>query len=420
MTKKHSFIETIAEKLGLIPNLHRNREQNLEPLTEEGQLTQFPPMEQWDDWTEYDAEAHPRKVKRNYTIVPTTCFNCESACGLTAYVDKDSQQIRKFEGNPYHPGSRGRNCAKGPATINQITDPDRILYPLKRTGKRGEGKWERVSWDSVLDDIAEGLFQEREIPAEDDSILRNGGLQSNALASRDRSVAIGHPLHQSTQIDLIVVGQPLSGFESSARVQVVKKRAQVVSLLQSRHDRFGAESLARFDSLLQGHEVPLENAQRHHHVVGSVCDVVPKRCLALSERANLGFDRLASAFECGGQLGHLVVAANIDRIVGSLGEALNLFGQMPHSPHDGAGREQRDDEDRDRRESGGSQDRAGKPKGTTPGPDQNDRARSLFPRHPNRDLAPTPVAGSRGGDLLAFESASELGRKGRGSRVAGS
>jgi anaerobic selenocysteine-containing dehydrogenase len=65
--------------------------------------------------------------------VPTTCFNCESACGLLAYVDKANGQVRKFEGNPYHPASRGRNCAKGPATINQITDPDRILYPLKRT-----------------------------------------------------------------------------------------------------------------------------------------------------------------------------------------------------------------------------------------------------------------------------------------------
>jgi anaerobic selenocysteine-containing dehydrogenase len=62
--------------------------------------------------------------------------------------------VRKFEGNPEHPGSRGRNCAKGPATLNQITDPDRILYPLKRAGKRGEGKWTQVSWDEALDDLA--------------------------------------------------------------------------------------------------------------------------------------------------------------------------------------------------------------------------------------------------------------------------
>ena len=72
-------------------------------------------------------------------LVPTTCFNCESACGLLAYVDRDTRQVRKFEGNPEHPGSRGRNCAKGPATLNQVTDPDRILYPLKRAGAPRRG-----------------------------------------------------------------------------------------------------------------------------------------------------------------------------------------------------------------------------------------------------------------------------------------
>jgi anaerobic selenocysteine-containing dehydrogenase len=117
-------------------------------------LAAYPPKERWDDWVELDSKAWPRREEKRYMLVPTTCFNCESACGLLAYIDKDSLQVRKFEGNPEHPGSRGRNCAKGPATLNQITDPDRILYPLKRAGKRGEGKWEQVDWDTALDDIA--------------------------------------------------------------------------------------------------------------------------------------------------------------------------------------------------------------------------------------------------------------------------
>jgi anaerobic selenocysteine-containing dehydrogenase len=117
-------------------------------------LAAFPPKERWDDWTELDSQAWPRRKERRYSLVPTTCFNCESACGLLAYVDKETNKVQKFEGNPENPGSRGRNCAKGPATLNQITDPDRILYPLKRAGKRGQGKWERVSWDEVLDDVA--------------------------------------------------------------------------------------------------------------------------------------------------------------------------------------------------------------------------------------------------------------------------
>ncbi len=153
MTKQHTLIEKIAEKLKLIPNLHEQREPVLDRMTETD-LDAFPPIEQWNHWEEYEATSWPKKEKKTYSIVPTTCFNCESACGLTAYVDKETGTIRKFEGNPYHPGSRGRNCAKGPATINQITDPDRILYPLKRKGKRGEGNWERITWDEALDDIA--------------------------------------------------------------------------------------------------------------------------------------------------------------------------------------------------------------------------------------------------------------------------
>jgi anaerobic selenocysteine-containing dehydrogenase len=120
----------------------------------DGQLTNFPPVDRWEDWTEYDPAAWPRKVEKHYTLIPTICFNCEAACGLLAYIDKETQEIRKFEGNPKHPGSRGRNCAKGPATINQVHDPERLLYPLKRVGARGSGQWERTTWDEVLNTLA--------------------------------------------------------------------------------------------------------------------------------------------------------------------------------------------------------------------------------------------------------------------------
>jgi anaerobic selenocysteine-containing dehydrogenase len=130
----------------------KNAQHNQPPTA--SKLSNYPPYERWDDWVEYDAKSWPKKVERRYSLVPTTCFNCEAACGLLAYVDKESGEIRKLEGNPLHPGSRGRNCAKGPATINQIHDPERILYPLKRVGPRGEGQWERTTWDEVLDTFA--------------------------------------------------------------------------------------------------------------------------------------------------------------------------------------------------------------------------------------------------------------------------
>ncbi|HYU20128.1 MAG TPA: molybdopterin-dependent oxidoreductase [Chloroflexota bacterium] len=118
------------------------------------ELAAFPPKEKWDDWVELESTQWPKRVERHYMLVPTICFNCEAGCGLLAYVDKETLQVRKFEGNPHHPGSRGRNCAKGPATLNQTYDPERILYPLKRVGPRGGGQWERTTWDEALEAIA--------------------------------------------------------------------------------------------------------------------------------------------------------------------------------------------------------------------------------------------------------------------------
>jgi anaerobic selenocysteine-containing dehydrogenase len=139
---------TFIKKL-LNPEAPRRPREN--PSTE---LMNYPPPDRWDDWTEWEATRWPHRVERRYMLVPTICFNCEAACGLLAYIDKDTMKIRRFEGNPMHPGSRGRNCAKGPATINQVNDPERILYPMRRVGKRGEGHWERTSWDAALNDIA--------------------------------------------------------------------------------------------------------------------------------------------------------------------------------------------------------------------------------------------------------------------------
>jgi len=112
-----------------------------------------PDPSQWDDYVDFESKSWPKKERKHYWIIPSICFNCESACGILAYVDKETLEIRKIEGNPVHPGSRGRTCAKGVVTPNQLEDPDRILYPLKRIGPRGGGQWQRVSWDEVLDDL---------------------------------------------------------------------------------------------------------------------------------------------------------------------------------------------------------------------------------------------------------------------------
>jgi anaerobic selenocysteine-containing dehydrogenase len=149
-----SWIERCAISLGLIEEKPPQQPVHGEER-EEGLLTPAPPPDKWDDWVEIEPRGWPaRRVERHYQLIPTTCFNCESACGLLAYVDKETNLVRKFEGNPLHPASRGRLCAKGPATINQINDPDRILYPLRRIGERGEGRWEKIGWPEAVDLIA--------------------------------------------------------------------------------------------------------------------------------------------------------------------------------------------------------------------------------------------------------------------------
>lgn len=153
-SKKRSWIEDLAVRVGLLKDTAPIPESATTSLP----LVSAPPPEKWDDWVEIEPRGWPeRRVEKHYQLIPTTCFNCESACGLLAYVDKETHTIRKFEGNPLHPASRGRLCAKGPATINQINDPDRILFPLRRVGARGAGKWERIAWPDAVDTIAQRI-----------------------------------------------------------------------------------------------------------------------------------------------------------------------------------------------------------------------------------------------------------------------
>ncbi|MHA2090692.1 MAG: hypothetical protein ACW98K_07515, partial [Candidatus Kariarchaeaceae archaeon] len=91
MTEKNSIIEKIATSLKLLPKAPEFTGEKIKKLETEGELQPFPPFEQWDHWVEYDVKTWPaEKRSRSYSIVPTTCFNCEAACGMVAYVDKET------------------------------------------------------------------------------------------------------------------------------------------------------------------------------------------------------------------------------------------------------------------------------------------------------------------------------------------
>ena len=88
------------------------------------------------------------------------CQSCVYRCGVKVYI-KDGEIVR-IEGDKEHPVSRGRLCVKAPAALELPNHPGRINYPLKRTGERGEGKWERVSWKQAMDEITARINEIRE------------------------------------------------------------------------------------------------------------------------------------------------------------------------------------------------------------------------------------------------------------------
>ena len=121
-------------------------------------------------------------------ISMTQCFGCWTLCGIRARVDKRSNKIIRIAGNPWHPLShekpfdsmmpfaeamtklagesglddRSTACARGATLLESLDSPLRILTPMKRVGKRGEGKWQRISFEQLIDEVVEGgdLFGE--------------------------------------------------------------------------------------------------------------------------------------------------------------------------------------------------------------------------------------------------------------------
>lgn len=94
----------------------------------------------------------PVSLKERQAI-PLTCHVCNIQDGAIAMVEDG--RIVKLEGNPEHVSTRGRLCAKGNSGMWYTYNPDRILYPLKRVGARGEGKWKRITWDEALAEVAQ-------------------------------------------------------------------------------------------------------------------------------------------------------------------------------------------------------------------------------------------------------------------------
>ncbi|MGD1097436.1 MAG: molybdopterin-dependent oxidoreductase [Bryobacteraceae bacterium] len=82
-------------------------------------------------------------------------LDCPDACSLL--VNVEDGQASRLRGNPDHPVTRGFLCGKVAKYLEREYSPQRLLYPQKRVGAKGEGRFERISWDDALDMIAAKL-----------------------------------------------------------------------------------------------------------------------------------------------------------------------------------------------------------------------------------------------------------------------
>jgi len=102
--------------------------------------------------------AHSTLVQKNVAkaaaaeevVIPTQCGVCPGNCGVNAYV-KEGRLVRvdALQGHP-----QGFLCVRGNATVQHVYSPDRIKYPMKRMGERGDGKFQRITWDEAIETIA--------------------------------------------------------------------------------------------------------------------------------------------------------------------------------------------------------------------------------------------------------------------------
>ncbi|MEW5734316.1 MAG: molybdopterin-dependent oxidoreductase [Thermodesulfobacteriota bacterium] len=116
----------------------------------------------------------PDPARGEVTFAPTTCELCPGGCGVSVRKVKD--RCVKIEGADGNPVNDGGICPLGSSGLQILYGPTRIKTPLKRAGKRGEGKWKPVTWDEALGEVAAKLSDLRQKKlAHTAAVYVNGG-----------------------------------------------------------------------------------------------------------------------------------------------------------------------------------------------------------------------------------------------------
>ncbi|WP_025209213.1 molybdopterin-containing oxidoreductase family protein [Hippea sp. KM1] len=184
----------------------------------------------------------------------TFCEMCFWNCGVIAHTRNGV--VHKLEGNPYNPNNRGHLCAKGNSGIFSLYDPNRLKYPLIRTGKRGEGKFKKASWDEAFDYIAEKLktIKEKYGPQSLVSFLHGTGeepfiILSHALGTPNVVIPAYSQCMGSREVGWVLTyGTGVSGhstFDLKNSKYIISFGRNLLGSLQVREAEDATEAIAR-------------------------------------------------------------------------------------------------------------------------------------------------------------------------------
>jgi len=236
------------------------------------------------------------------TLVRATCpHDCPDTCAI--HVTVENGVATEIKGDPDHPTTAGVLCTKVSRYIDRTYHPDRILTPLRRVGKKGEGRFEPISWDQALDEIASRL---KPIAARDPQAIlpysycgTMGLVQGEAMAMRffhklgasflDRTVcatagftgykytiggSIGTDIEQFQDAKLIVIwgGNPIaSNLHFWMRVQEAKRRgAKLIAIDPYRS--LTAEKCHQHIALMPGTDAALALGLMHVLIAENLLD----------------------------------------------------------------------------------------------------------------------------------------------------
>src|SRR3990167_701796 len=124
--------------------------------------------------------------------------NCRTSCSFDAYIKdgvvwREEQNATYPQTNPSLQDPNPRGCQKGACFSSLLYAPNRIKYPLKRIGERGEGKWKRVSWDQAISEIAEKFVEVIKEHGSDAIIFDPGATQISLFAGLSMGILYRFP-----------------------------------------------------------------------------------------------------------------------------------------------------------------------------------------------------------------------------------